>query len=262
MITTWSKGPADAGMPEQMLTETLEQVRRHPWWHARSKLALAVLRRHGILPPASVIDIGCGWGVNLSALENGGYATTGLDISRQILERIDGPNRHLIEADMNHPLPLPTRTFEALFALDVIEHVDDDVQVIYRCAQLLRTGGLAVVSVPARPDLFSEFDSIQGHRRRYLPERLEQAFAGSGLIIQKIFWWGQWMVPLLQHRRKSTSPCARSGAKKYSEYLRLPPWPGPLIMKLAFAWEQRRAVRGKLHTGTSLFAIAKLQSGV
>jgi SAM-dependent methyltransferase len=259
MITTWSKGPADEGMPEQMLTETLEKVRRHPWWHARSKLALAVLRQNKVLPPGTVIDIGCGWGVNLTALESGGYHVTGLDISRQILERIDQPVRRLVEADLNQPLPAGPGTFDALFALDVIEHVDHDQQVIGRCAQLLRPGGLAVVSVPARPDLYSEFDAIQGHRRRYLPDTLQQAFANTQLAVRKIFWWGQWMVPLLQRRPKTPATKSSNGAARYSDYLRLPPWPGPLVMKLAYTWEQSRALRGKLHTGTSLFAVAVLQ---
>jgi SAM-dependent methyltransferase len=256
VIVTWSKGPADLGMPEQMLTETLQKVRQHPWWHARSKLALAVLRQYGVSSTGAVIDIGCGWGINLDGLESARYSATGLDISRQILQRIDRPERRLVEADLNQPFPEGAGTFDALLALDVIEHVDDDAQVIRRCALLLRPGGIADVSVPARPDLFSEFDRIQGHRRRYLPDRLEQAFAGSSLKVRKIFWWGQWMVPLLSRRRKTSGKDGQDSTATYADYLRLPLWPAPLIMKFLYRWEQPRALRGALHTGTSLFAVA------
>ena len=86
-------------MPELLLTETLSQVRRHPWWLARARLALAILRSRRIMPPARVLDVGCGWGVNLLALESAGYTAIGVDSSRQILERIDCPNRQLIEVD-------------------------------------------------------------------------------------------------------------------------------------------------------------------
>jgi len=116
---------------------------------------------------------------------------------------------------------------------------------------------MAVLSVPALPELFSEFDRLQGHRRRYLPETLRAAFEGSCLVGLEIFWWGAWMVPVLKRMRRSRS----SPPGGYADYLRLPPWPMPLVMSLAFAWEQRRALKGGLRIGTSLFAVA-LRRGV
>jgi SAM-dependent methyltransferase len=257
MIETLSQGLADEGMPEQMLTETLMRVRSHPWWIARARLALEVLRRNGIVPPATVIDVGCGWGVTLDCLEAAGYTSVGVDISRKILERIDRSARHLIEADLRKPLSPLAGKADAILLLDVIEHVDDDRQVVGNCAQLLKPCGLAVVSVPARPDLFSEFDQIQGHRRQYLPEDLERALSNTGMTVQQVFWWGEWMVPLLRRRRKSTSSESGAAARTYADYLRLPPWPGPWLMRLAYLWEQPRTLLGRLRTGTSLFAIAR-----
>jgi 2-polyprenyl-3-methyl-5-hydroxy-6-metoxy-1,4-benzoquinol methylase len=252
MITVWSRGVADDNMPEQMLLDTIEKVRGHPWYVARAKLVLATLKRHGVAAPARIMDVGCGWGVTLEMLEGAGYTAYGLDISRQILERIDRPNRHLIEADLNQTLPPEAGLSDALLSLDVLEHLDDDSGAIQRMAPLLRPGGVAVISVPALPDLFAEFDRIQGHRRRYLPDRLRAAFADSGLEVQEIFWWGAWMVPILRRTRKG----AGSSSKTYADYLRLPPWPMPYLMKLAYAWEHSRALNGKLRTGTSLFAVA------
>jgi 2-polyprenyl-3-methyl-5-hydroxy-6-metoxy-1,4-benzoquinol methylase len=256
VITTWSKGPADDNMPEAIIVETLEKVRRHPWWSARAKLALAILANHELHPPASVMDVGCGWGVNLQALEQAGYRVTGTDISRQILEVIDRPERRLIEADLNEPLPENRELHDGVLALDVIEHLDDDRAAVGALAKLLKPGGLAVVSVPALPELFSEFDRIQGHRRRYLPETLLAAFAGSGFESPKIFWWGAWMVPILRRLRdgQDSKPVARP--KTYAEYLKVPRWPLPWLMNIAFAREQNRAITGRLTTGTSLFAVA------
>lgn len=260
MITTWCKG-ADDGMPQALLLETLRTVKKHPWWNARAKLALAALRGEGITPPARVIDIGCGWGTNLDALETNAYDVSGLDISRKILEAIDRPNRKLIEGDLTQELPKDAGTFDAFLALDVIEHLDDDRGATRKFGELLRVGGVGIVSVPAQPDLFSEFDEVQGHRRRYLPDRLREAFAGSGLEVMRLFWWGQWMVPVLRKMRQKQS-VRESGqpAKTYAEYLRLPPWPGPLIMKMCYAAEHSRALRGELQTGTSLFAIVRKNS--
>ena len=256
MIEIWSRGPADENMPEAMLVETLERVRRHPWWSARARLALAVLQANGVPPPASVLDVGCGWGVNLQALETAGYRATGLDISRQILELIDQPGRRLVEADLNQPPPTTLEPAAGALLLDVIEHLDDDRGTLRRIAPLVRPGGILVVSVPALPELFSEYDRIQGHRRRYVPETLRAAFDDSGFAVQKIFWWGGWMVPVLRRMRQKSSTPGKSAPKTYADYLRLPPWPVPLLMRGLYARDHRRALQEKLRTGTSLFAVA------
>ncbi|MGB8354454.1 MAG: class I SAM-dependent methyltransferase [Chthoniobacteraceae bacterium] len=257
MIRTWSHGVADENMPEAMLVETLERVRRHPWWAARAELALAVLQSEAVAPPACVLDVGCGWGVNLDALENAGYETAGLDVSRQIIDLIDRPGRQLIEADLNQPLPSGHELYAGALLLDVIEHLDDDRGTLCRIAPLVQPGGVLVVSVPALPMLFSDFDHIQGHRRRYVPETLRAAFDGSGFAVQKIFWWGGWMVPVLKRMRRKSVAKVQETPKTYADYLRLPPWPALVLMKCLYAWEHRRALQGKLDTGTSLFAVAR-----
>ena len=244
-------------MPEAMLVETLSRVRCHPWWNARAKLALAVLKSNGVNPPSSILDVGCGWGVNLSALENAGYSATGLDISRRILELIDQPGRRLIEADLNQPPPAAPELSAGALLLDVIEHLDDDCGTLRRIAPLIQPGGTLVVSVPALPELFSEYDRIQGHRRRYVPETLRTAFDDSGFAVQKIFWWGRWMVPVLRRMRRKSTSRNQVAPKTYADYLRLPPWPTPFLMKGLYAWEHRLALSEKLRTGTSLFAVAR-----
>lgn len=256
MISTWSRGPADENMPESLLVATLECVRRHPWWLARAKLVDAALKRNKIFPPATIAEVGCGWGTNMDVLEQAGYKITGFDISRRILEMIDRPERNLVEMDLNCELPGSHPCFDALLALDVIEHLDDDRGAVSRMARLLRPGALAIVSVPALPELFSEYDDIQGHRRRYLPETLRAAFDSTGLTVREIFWWGAWMVPILRRTRERSLKAGQQSKKTYVEYLKLPPWPVPMMMKLAYQFEQKRALGGRLKTGTSLFAVA------
>ena len=256
MITTWSRGDADDNMPEHMLVDLLGSVAKHPWWRARAKLAVALLQKNKIQAPSEILDAGCGWGTNLTALESAGYRVTGLDISRRVLEKIDSPQRRLVEADLFKQLPEDAAQFEALLALDVIEHIDDDAAVVGRLAQLLKPGGLAIISVPALPELYSHFDKIQGHRRRYTPETLRAAFNTSGLTVNSLFYWGRWMVPVLRWTRLKETSKPGASEKTYADYLRLPRWPLPLLMSTAYALELKPALEGTLSTGTSLFAVA------
>jgi SAM-dependent methyltransferase len=220
-------------------------------------MMMDLLRRYGIAPPGQVLDAGCGWGTNLALLERAGYAVTGLDISRRALEGLDCAGRHLIEADLTKDLPAEVQHFDAVLALDVIEHIDDDRAAVARLGSLLKPKGYLVISVPALPELYSEFDEVQGHRRRYTRESLASAFAGTGLEISQMFWWGQWMARLLARRKTRTR--ARTGetaAAIYRRYLSLPPWPAPFIMKFAFGLDHGRSLRGANRYGTSLFAVA------
>jgi SAM-dependent methyltransferase len=258
MIRRWSHGSADDSMSEDILVDLAAIIQRHPWWEARTALLLSLLGRIGVNPPASVLDAGCGWGVTLEALERKGFVAHGLDISRQALERLDRDGRVLIEADLAQLLPPDAPKYDAVIALDVIEHIDDDAGAIRALTRLTRPRGVVVVSVPALPELFTEFDAVQGHRRRYVPASLRQALAGSDLEIEQLFWWGGWLVPLfrLQRMRKRLRP-QLTPAQIYRDYIRIPPWPVSSAFRAAFAYERGRALQGKVKRGTSLFAVAR-----
>ena len=135
-----------------------------------------------------------------------------MDISRRALQQLDRPGRRLVEADLAQPLGQIAAASDAVLALDVIEHLDDDRAAVARLGMLVRPGVALIVSVPALPALFTEFDAIQGHRRRYLPETLGAAFADSGLLLDRIFWWGRWLVPAL--RRHRASPRSRPARRR------------------------------------------------
>jgi SAM-dependent methyltransferase len=258
VIARWSAGIADDNMAEDILVNLGDIICRHPWWRARTRLTLALLKRLGVTPPSRVLDAGCGWGTTLEGLESAGYKAVGADISRRALLELEKPDRELVELDLTQSLPMEIEPFDAVLALDVIEHLDDDHEAVARLGELARPGGLVVVSVPALPDLYTEFDAIQGHRRRYLPDTLSEAFEGSGLDIERLFWWGSWMVPILRRSRgKPRSRPGESAAEVYRQYLTLPPWPAPLVFDVVFALEQSRAIEGKLEVGTSLFAVAR-----
>ena len=246
-------------MGEDLLTDLGDIVSGHPWWRARARLAVRLLQVHGVPNEASILDAGCGWGVTLAALADNGYKVHGLDVSKRALEKLDAPDRVLIEADLTVPPPAHAHgAYDAALALDVIEHVDSDRAVVENLTYVVKPGGLVIVAVPARPDLFSDFDVVQGHRRRYTPDILSKVFEGTGLHVRQLFWWGEWMVPVLRlHRRARRQPTGEQPIETYRRYLRLPPWPIPVLMRAAFWFEEGRAIQGRTRTGTSLIAVAQ-----
>lgn len=58
-------------------------------------------------------------------------------------------------------------TFDTVFALNVIEHIEDDKLAVANCHKLLTPGGHLVLLMPAYPGLYNGFDKGLGHYRRY-----------------------------------------------------------------------------------------------
>jgi SAM-dependent methyltransferase len=257
MIITWSQGAPEENMDEEILVQLSDIVARHPWWAARADIVLALLETLNIRPPASILEAGCGWGTNLQVLEAAGFRVTGLDISRRALDRLDRPDRQLIEADLSQGLPSALPTYDCVLALDVIEHIDDDRQAMRELSRLSVPGGRLIVSVPALPELYSEFDEVQGHRRRYTAESLRSCLEEAKLEVHDVLWWGQWMVrPLAARKSHRRRRAGDTSVDIYKRYLALPPWPAPWAMRTMFRIDRRRTLRRRNATGTSLIAVA------
>jgi len=66
----------------------------------------------------------------------------------------------------------PSRHFDSILYIDVLEHIEDDRGELGRAARLLAPGGHLVVLGPAHAWLFSPFDQAIGHFRRYTTSAL------------------------------------------------------------------------------------------
>lgn len=72
------------------------------------------------------------------------------------------------------------RTFDAVCAFEVLEHLKDDVDALRRWRERLRPGGILVLSVPAHQHRFGPWDVRVGHFRRYDPPVLAERLSRSG----------------------------------------------------------------------------------
>lgn len=82
-------------------------------------------------------------------------------------------------------LPFRDASVDAVLALEVLEHVEEDRRLIAEMARVLRPGGLAVVSVPLRMALWSATDDSCAHVRRYETEELMAKLREGGLAPER-----------------------------------------------------------------------------
>ena len=76
----------------------------------------------------------------------------------------------------------------ALVAMNVLEHIERDVEALRSAHQLLRPGGAVVTFVPAFEFAMSEFDRKVGHFRRYTVASLRAAYEHAGLDVERIHY--------------------------------------------------------------------------
>ena len=116
-----------------------------------------------------VLDLGCGNGRHVVYLARQGFGVCGMDsartalrLTRQWLDEED-LSASLVLADMRHPLPFRDAAFDALVSTQVIHHsMRTTVQATAReIERVLRHGGLALVTVPARTDPEDECVEIE-----------------------------------------------------------------------------------------------------
>lgn len=78
--------------------------------------------------------------------------------------------------------------YSAVVAVNVLEHIEDDVEGLRGMRRLVRSGGNLVVLVPAVPSAMSSFDRAIGHHRRYRRARLRRAAEAAGLEVVECYY--------------------------------------------------------------------------
>jgi SAM-dependent methyltransferase len=101
-------------------------------------------------------------------------------------------------------LPFADEQFDLACAFDVIEHIDDDRSGFRELSRVLKKGGLLVLSVPIHAALWTDFDVLVGHARRYEPRELVERLGSHHFEIERSAPFGMqpsnpWLVNLGMH---------------------------------------------------------------
>ena len=156
-----------------------------------------------------VFEAGCGTG-NL----------TGHLIDRENLTVVDVDDRHLVQirrrfghlenvdvvqGDLQNP-ELYDRLageFDNVVCVNVLEHLDRPEVAVSQFFKSIRSGGNALILVPAHDWLFSEADEAIGHRRRYTRDSLRKLLEDAGFEVERLYefnrlgvlgWWANKML--------------------------------------------------------------------
>ena len=179
-----------AELPKEMQSHhypILFQVEETHWWYVgRRRIIQSLVEKIcTALNKANprILDVGCGTGANLKMLAAYGKAE-GVDISPQAVEFCGQRGLDSVKLGAAEQLPYENDSFELVTALDVIEHLDDDVAGLREMRRVLRRDGRLLLFVPAFMFLWGVQDDVSNHRRRYTLPRLLSAIKEAGFSVE------------------------------------------------------------------------------
>jgi ubiquinone/menaquinone biosynthesis C-methylase UbiE len=156
------------------------------WWNiGRFKIIESFTKRYiKPSPRARMVDLGCGTGATTLWLQRFGKVK-GVDGSPQALRYCKRRGlKDLTLSDMEK-LKLPSNSFDAAFALDILEHVKDDDKAMREIHRILKPGAKLLVTSPAYQWLWSEHDEVCHHYRRYTLSEIVGKLKTAGFQVRR-----------------------------------------------------------------------------
>ena len=201
-----AKSAAEDSFKKEFFQDLFNLESGNFWFRNRNKLIIWSIKK--FFPSAkSLLEIGCGTGFVLSGIKK---ALPHLELCGSELFE-DGlsfaqkriPDAHLMQLDARK-LPFDER-FDVIGAFDVIEHIEEDEEVLRELYRACRQG--IVLTVPQHKWLWSYLDEHSCHKRRYTRKELAEKVEAAGFTIKFATSFVSFLLPvmLMSRLRKKAS---------------------------------------------------------
>jgi SAM-dependent methyltransferase len=227
----------------------------HFWMQWRLAVALRLVKASGLMldRPHRALDIGGGAGRFREQIERATQWRVDMtDLHLPALKMAGAARGRTLYYDVTQSDPSLLGSYDAAFLFDVIEHVPTPGPLLRAALDHLRPGGCLFLNVPALPRLFSAYDVVQGHVRRYSARTLAAELAGLPCELGGVSYWGLGLVPLLGLRRLWVG--RTPGAKTYRVGFQPSPAANHVLKALM---RVELAVLARPPLGTSVIAVAR-----
>jgi SAM-dependent methyltransferase len=171
----------------------------HPIDIASRENAISQVRRVLKSNSPVIVEIGCSSGFLLKKLLNNFPKATiiGADIVREPLYRLSKqlPGLPLIRFDLLK-CSLPADIADVIIMLNVLEHIEDDIEALKQAYRLLKPGGYLIIEVPACQFLYDAYDAKLRHYRRYSMKELHSKLFKAGFVVERSSHLGFFLFPV------------------------------------------------------------------
>lgn len=236
------------------------------WWYVGRRRIMSELV-HQLLPQSRdllVVDIGCGGGANLGALQDS-YSCVGFDTAPAALT--SARERYpAISFKLGSSVPEMADELgraDLVLMMDVIEHIEDDRGFAEAMVEASKPGCYFYLAVPADPRLWSNHDDAVGHRRRYVLETFRDLWRGLPVEEVMIDHYNRTLYPVVRAARALNRLRDRSSGTDGTDF-KMPPAPVNRLLAEILGRESTRLARrlegappGRFDFGVTLLAVLR-----
>lgn len=244
----------------------LASQRSHFWFTSRNEAIVQHMRSLGLAPPARILEVGCGTGMILAHLLERGFRADGLDMHLQLAQKaaqhcpqavvycLDFVRDHAEMRDSN---------YDAVGLFDVLEHIEEPIPFLRRCADLTGQAGLVFGTVPALSMLWSVVDELSGHYRRYDRTLMRRHLETAGLeVVRTSYFFQALVIPTWLHRKRIEAANGDADVDRTRvthQNIRVPAWPINVAFRALCSLERAagRVIPLGRVPGASLFFAAR-----
>jgi len=130
------------------------------------------------------LDFGAGIGTFAAALRERGLEVTCVEPDSQLLGRL----REMGFDAYPDISDIPSGSFDYIYSLNVLEHIEDDLSAMRQLYRCLSPGGRLFLYLPAFQSIYSSMDKKVGHFRRYRISGLIPRLTEAGFIKEEAFY--------------------------------------------------------------------------
>jgi len=178
---------------EKYLYKDLYELEESHWWHiSKRKTGIELIRNFLRVKKPKILDIGCGTGKNLEILSALGTAW-GIDISKEAIIFCKKRGLDRVSLCTAERTNFPSSSFDLVTLFDVLEHTNDE-KSISEIFRILKSNGLVILTVPAFSFLWSNWDVVLKHRKRYTKKSLKTILERRGFKIKKISYMYSFLI--------------------------------------------------------------------
>ncbi|HMJ89117.1 MAG TPA: class I SAM-dependent methyltransferase [Candidatus Acidoferrum sp.] len=182
----------------------LADVENRHWFYAGKRIIVRhwISRVRALRSTDKLVDCGAGTGKFAAELNSKCDVEAVDDHEESLVLAREKLGNDRVKKGTCIDLPYGDATIDVLTALDVIEHVEHDGKAIAEFARVLKPGGIAVITVPALPSLWSDWDVVLHHFRRYTKRTLLNVLSRGDIEVVHCAYINSAALPLVVAVRK------------------------------------------------------------
>lgn len=172
------------------------------WWFlARREIIANTIRKTlDVGPEDYLLDVGCGT-CGMAEFLSKEFNIVAIDTSELALEYCKKRGVENVFQSTLENFPKNQYKIKAITILDVIEHIENDKEIVKQLYETLPEDGYLIATVPAYQFLWSFHDEVHKHYRRYTLSKFKILIQNAGFKIVFATYFNTFLFPFALFKR-------------------------------------------------------------